>query len=330
MQWDYGFDFGADAVRLVTAGSDEIRIEAAYAAYRFDGTLPFAWGDRAYAFVGRQTPGLELRRPMLAGKPVDLTLMSHWVGRMLSGGPFKRRRVLMTVSPELSSGAADSLLDALTDVDTDQLGLVRSGVVAALGCCSDLDGSRFVMDIGASHMTFSALFDGRCVSTVSSPTGMDRADEAIIEQTRLSENVIISPRTARMLKHFAYSGGENEIFCSVFDPVQRLPREMKLSAEIAQDALSETVSCILDTIRRGIAALTGSMSADLIQSGLILCGGGSQIGGIGRMLREELGIPVTIGEQPKEAAARGLKKMIEQKESCDPLIFRKKDAGVRI
>ena len=329
MQWDYAIDFGTDAVRVLTAGESDIRVEAACAAFRGDAGQPFAWGDRAYAFVGREAPDMKIRLCMRSGLCLDLPLLNEWVGRLLSAGSRKRRNVLMTLSPQTADSTAEAIMSTLTDVNVDVLGLVPSDLAVGLGAEDGGEDGRFVLDIGASQISFSAQYGGRRVAYLCQPEGMDRVDEAVIQLARRRLGLCISPRTARLLKHSAFSRGEEALSCAVFDPTTRLPREEKIPLEIAQDAMEETVSRILSVLRRGIDRLSGDLTGLLMEKGLILCGGGSRIGGMDKLLSGEVGVPVRLSGQPREAAVLGLRCIMKKPELAF-MIEKTKDAGVRL
>ena len=335
MQWYYGFDFGADTVRMVTALTDEIRVEAAWAAFRRDADAPFAWGDRAYSYLGRQSAGITLRQAMRAGIPTDPKLLGKWMSRLVLSDEKRvlaRRRALALVSPSISEGMGETLMSAALDAGMDVMGIAASDTAAALGCGLDVMGPEgcFLLDIGAEHMSFSAMAGGRRVLSRRIGYGMARADEAIREAVRQKEGVIVSERVARILKHAAFQDADRELTLPVFDPVSRLPKYMLLKPALAQDSLNEVVAGILEMCFGAVNALTPSLAEDLEKNGLTLTGGGSLLGGLAECLQSALGVPVKAADDPQEAAARGLKMILDDSELYSPLINDWREAGLRL
>ena len=335
MQWYYGFDFGAETVRMVTALTDEIRVEAAWAAFRRDADAPFAWGDRAYTYLGRQTAGVTLRQAMRAGLPTDPKLLGKWMSRLVLSDEKRvlaRRRALALVSPDISEGMGETLMTAALDAGMDVMGIAASDMAAALGCGLDVMGPEgcFLLDIGAEHMLFSAMAGGRRVLCKSVGYGMARADDAIKEAVRQKDGVIVSGRIARTLKHAAFQDADRELTLPVFDPVSRLPKYMPIKPGIAQDSLSEIVAGMLEMCQSAAAALTPSLAGDLSRNGLTLTGGGSLLGGLAECLSAALEVPVKAADDPLEAAARGLKMILDDSELYSPLVSDWREAGLRL
>ncbi|MBR4234588.1 MAG: rod shape-determining protein [Clostridia bacterium] len=332
MQWDYGFDFGADSVKYVCG--TEIKNEAAYAAYRPGADMPFARGDRAFAFVGRESRLVKLRQPMRGGVPVDVPLLSKWAGALAGSGKkgLKRRRALFAVSPELSESACDSLLNALIETDIDTAGLVRADTAAALGAGIDINAGEgtFVMDIGASHITFSVFAGGRCVLTRTSPGGMQAADAHIAKLVRTRFGLMISPRSARRLKLSAFSAKTDTYTCEVFDPAAGLPRTAEISVSVAEDGLSGCINAAVSLAAGAAGDLSGALAGDLLKNGIMLTGGGALIRGLTKRLNDETGVPAHVCEAPQEAVVRGLAVIINDTERFASAVTDWREAGVRI
>ena len=334
MQWYYGFDFGSDSVRTVDA-SGKIGSEAAWAATRGDEANPFAWGDRAYAFLGRENKNVRLERCMRGGVPENPELMRKWVLRALSGADrsvLRRRRALIAVSREVAPGVREHMINTVLSEGMDMVGVVCMDMLHALGCELDVMGDRgvFSLDMGASRMTFSVIAGGRCLRTRTLPYGMDRADENIMDRVREAEGVIVSRRVARLLKHSAFSGMGREVKLPVFDPYTRLPKFMQLDPEIAQSSLNEIVSGVLELCKSAIGGLSPELNEDLEAGGIVLSGGGSLLGGLDVCLSEELKLPVSVAEDPVNAAARGLKLILKQPELFSPLIVDWREGALRL
>ena len=334
MQWYYGFDFGADTVRMADTG-DEIKQEAAWAAFRGEEKAPFAWGDRAYGFLGRESGDVHLKQCMRGGVPLDPFLMRRWVVHMLGAADrslLRRRRALIALSPLVGEEMREQLIETVLGDSMDMVGIVPMDIASALGAECDVMGDHgcFVLDMGADRMMFSVLAGGRRVRVRSLPYGMDRADEAVIDRVRREQGLVISRRVARLLKHSAFSEGGRRSRLPVFDPQTRLPRYEQLDPALAQDSLNEIVAGVLELCKSAISGLSPELNDDLERYGIVLTGGGSLLSGMDVCLRDELRLPVVTAREPREAVWRGLKIILSEPELFSPLIIDWREGALRL
>ena len=162
MQWYYGFDFGSDSVRTVDA-SGEIGSEAAWAATRGDEANPFAWGDRAYAFLGRENKNVRLERCMRGGVPENPELMRKWVRRALSGADrsvLRRRRALIAVSREVAPGVREHMINTVLSEGMDMVGVVCMDILV-----TDLHKSIIDFSIGPGSFSFLLNKQGAIIAS---------------------------------------------------------------------------------------------------------------------------------------------------------------------
>ena len=334
MQWYYGFDFGADTLRMADP-SGELRQEAAWAVFRAGESAPFAWGDRAYTFLGRETPAIRLEQCMRGGMPLDAELMRCWVLHMMGTGDrslLRRRRALIALSPLVPDSVREYTINTVLGDSMDMVGVVPMDMAAGLGAGLDIMGESgcFLLDIGAAQMTFSVLAGGRRIRVRSLPYGMDRADEQIIDRVQSEKGLIITRRVARLLKHSAFSDSAKAAMLPVFDPYTRLPRYEQLDPAMAQDSLNEIVAGILDLCKGAMSGLSPELNEDAARFGLILTGGGSLLSGLDVCLKNELLFPVYTAQEPREAVWRGLKRILEEPELYSPLIIDWREGSLRL
>ncbi len=318
MHWDIAFDIGSDCLRMLRRGSVEILTEAALVAYRRGQDAPFAWGDKAFAFVGREAPGMSIKSCVSGGIPEDIPLYTAWIRRETGvtdkNYMMKRRRVLLTVSPSLDEARGETLMTSIVDDGIETVGLVASDFAAALGAGIDVTApeSCFILDIGASAITWSAIALGQRVKLRTLPFGMKRADRAIEEAVRTREAVIIGKRTARLLKQSAFSDSDSAFLVAGLDPATRLPVKKKVHTEILSDALSDIIADIARLCRDAMSDLPVGMAEDIMKNGLTVTGGGSSLGGLIPCLRSTLGIPVIRSAAAGDSAILGLNKIMEE------------------
>jgi len=325
MQWDYGFDFGADTVKCAFADDSALRVESAYAAFRISQELPFAWGDRAYPFWGRETPAVKVKTCFSGGRAMDVKLTAEWMCRVMSLGEkrvIRRRRALIAVSPFMSEAEEDLLLLECANAGMDVCGTVHADMAAALGAGIDIPNgdSAFILDIGASQIGWYVLAGGRRVQADSLPYGFDMADKDITNAVRLKHNLSIGPRAARIIKHSAFSSPNGKVNVAAFDPVARLPRYADIGTDIAAEGLNNTLCGILTLIKTNIARLPAGLAQDIQDKGITLVGGGSNLGGLDKLFEEELTLPAAAAQDCESCTAKGLKLFMDDPERCTCLL----------
>lgn len=332
MQWDYGFDFGAESVRCVFAGTGDMYIESACAAFRGNEESPFACGDRAYPYWGRETAGVRLAVCFDAGRARDIPLTADWMCRvmdMTDRRVLRRRRALAAVSPLMSDSEAELLERECVNAGMDACGTVHADMAAALGADIDVPGgeSAFLLDVGASQIGWYVLSGARRVSASSLPFGLSSAEAVITDMVRQKEGLIIGPRAARLMKHSAFSAEDGEVEVAVFDPVKRLPRTEKLGTEPAARAVGTVINAALTLTEAGISSLPTGLAQDIQEKGITLVGGGANLYGLDGWLSEELKLPVNSVANPENCVAAGLKRYIDDPDRCACLLRDWRKAG---
>ena len=139
-------------------------------------------------------------------------------------------------------------------------------------------------------------------------------DEAIISYIKRKYNLLIGERTAEMIKielGNAWPAGETRTMeVKGRDLVEGIPKTLTINDEEIREALAETVNTIVDAVRTALERTPPELSADIIDKGIVLAGGGSLLHNLDQRLREETSIPVTHCDDPVSAVVRGTGKML--------------------
>jgi len=139
--------------------------------------------------------------------------------------------------------------------------------------------------------------------------GGDAMDECIVQYMRRVYNLMIGERTAEEIKitiGSAYPlGEERTLEVKGRDLVAGLPKTLTVTSEEIRDALQEPVSAIVDAVRITLEKCPPELSADLVDRGLVMAGGGSMLRGLDRLIASQTGLPVTLADDPLSAVAEG-------------------------
>ena len=191
-------------------------------------------------------------------------------------------------------------------------------MAAAIGAGLPVDepGGNMIVDIGGGTTEVAVISLGGIVTCKTVRVGGDEMDEAIIEHLKRSYNLMIGERTAEDIKLKIGSAFplEEEMTLEVKgrDLVAGLPKTMTISSEEVRDSLSETINAIIDTIKLTLERTPPELSADIVDRGIVLAGGGALLRGIDKLIAQETALPVTIAEDPLTAIVMGTGKIVEE------------------
>ena len=335
MQWNYGFDFGSEALRMVSVGRKGIYSEPQCAAIRQGEELPFAWGDRAFEMLARPVPGVKVQRAMSGGLPEDTGMVASWVKRIVSAGEKRvliRRHVLLGVSPGIGRYAAQELLGGLITQGIDSAGLIALDACALIGAGVDIGRSegRFLLDIGSSAVSLSAFAYGKRALFFRMPYGIGSVDDNIVGEIRQKEGVIISGSVARVLKHGAFSPELDKMALPAFNPASMLPEHRCFDASYARDCVNRFIAEIIRFCRQSTQDLSPQLAEDYLKNGVVITGGGANIDGMAAGMSAALGVPAFCAEEPENSAARGLKLLLQDEDKAAALVTSAKEAEERL
>jgi rod shape-determining protein MreB len=204
-----------------------------------------------------------------------------------------------------------------------QASLIEEPLAAALGAGLDitLPTGHMVVDIGGGTTDIAVLSLGGVVRSESIRIGGDKFDEAIVRYVKLKHNLLIGERTAEEIKIQVGSAGcdsRNETMeVRGRDLMLGLPKNVTITSEETREALAENVTSICDTIRAVLEATPPELSADIIEKGVVMTGGGSMLHGLDKVITARTGVPAYLADDPISCVALGTGKALEHFEMRD-------------
>ena len=199
--------------------------------------------------------------------------------------------------------------------------IIEEPVAAAIGAglpVAEPTGSMIV-DIGGGTTEVAVLSLGGVVLTTSVKTAGDKFDEAITEYMRSTHKLAIGEATAERIKIEIGSacppedGDGKTMHVKGRDLITGLPKELNITERQTSEALAEPVAQIIDTIKRALEKTPPELSADIVERGIMLAGGGSLLGNLDKVLRRATSLPVSIAEDPLLCVVLGTGKALEEK-----------------
>ena len=311
-----GIDLGTSRLRVCIKGRGTAADVATAAAFDGEGQL-CAYGDAAYRMLGKNPPGKDVVTPLSRGVISNfedcVELLSAVLTKIGAKGIITRPKTVISVPygiTEVECNAFENVCVAASG-GRDLYMLVKQPMAAAIGCGADVLGvrGRLICDIGAGKVQTSVIMYKGIAAAGMERIGGDTADDAIVRYVKDSYNITIGKRTAESIKIAAGSAhrlterGEVTV-CGRNILTGQVVRATLYSSEI-REAITPVLDDLTDHIKSVLEKIPPTLSSDVYESGLTLCGGFANLPGLDMFLREKLGMNVNVTKSPELAVIRG-------------------------
>ena len=288
-------------------------------------TQVLAVGNEAKQMLGR-TPGkIQAIRPMKDGVIADFEvaeqMIKSFIKKVHSGRTLSNPQIVICVPTGATNVERRAIRESADAAGARRVFLIEEPVAAAIGAglpVAEPTGSMIV-DIGGGTTEVAVLSLGGVVHATSVKAAGDKFDEAIIEYMRSTHKLAIGETTAERMKKEIGSaappedGDGKSMNVKGRDLITGLPKELSISQRQIAEALAEPVAQIIDTIKRALEQTPAELSADIVERGIMMTGGGSLLGNLDKVLRRATSLPVSIAEDPLLCVVMGTGKALEEK-----------------
>jgi rod shape-determining protein MreB len=318
---DIGIDLGTANTLVFVRGQGIVLNEPSVVAIEVSSKRVLAVGKEAKEMVGR-TPG-EIRaiRPLKDGVIADFEitekLLSNFIRRVVRHRYLMKPRIVISVPSGITEVEKRAVRDSAENAGAREVFLIQEPMAAAIGVGLPvhLPSGSMVIDIGGGTSEIAVIALDGIVNNISIRIGGDEMDEGLMLYLKKNYNLLIGERTAEEIKiaiGSAYPPEEEEsLEIKGRDLVAGIPKTMKISSVQVREALSEPIDAIIEAVRQALEETPPELSADILDKGIVVTGGGALLKGLDKRLREETNLPINIAEDPLTCVVRGTGVVLE-------------------
>lgn len=280
-----------------------------------------AVGAEAKKMLGRTPGSIQAIRPMKDGVIADFNvtekMLKQFIKKVNNSRFAAAPRIVICVPCGSTQVERKAIRDSALAAGASTVNLIEEPMAAAIGAGLPIDEptGSMVVDIGGGTTEVGVISLSGVVYSHSIRVGGDAFDDAIINYVRRNYGMLIGEATAEEIKQSigsAFPGMEvKEIEVKGRNLAEGIPRAFTISSNEVLEALTEPLNQIIQAVKNALEQTPPELGADIADRGLVLTGGGALLKGIDRLLSEETGLPVMIGEDPLTCVARGSGKALD-------------------
>jgi rod shape-determining protein MreB len=322
---DMGIDLGTCNTLVAVRGEGVVLSEPSVVAVKKGTSIVLldgqAVGDMAKDMLGKAPGTIDVVRPMKDGVIADFDVTEAMIGYFIQKIHKRKRgirpRVCISIPSGITAVEKRAVVNSAERAGARKVYLVEEPVAAGIGAgmpLSDPVGSMIV-DIGGGTTEVAVLSLGGLVAKESIRVAGDEFDASIVAHMKKTYNLLIGEQSAERIKKTVGSAYplDEEVTMEVSgrDLSIQMPRRVTITSEEIREALSEPIESIVGAVKSTLERTPPELSADLVDRGLVLAGGGGMLRNLDKALYSELGIPVSIADDPLTCVARGTGVILE-------------------
>ena len=319
---DIGIDLGTANTLVYVRDHGIVLREPSVVAIQAGTSHVLAVGEEAKRMLGRTPGNIQAIRPMKDGVIADFeiteAMLRYFISKVHNRRAGIKPRVIVAVPSGITEVEKRAVKDSATHAGARDVYLIEEPMAAAIGVGLPVQepAGNMIVDIGGGTTEVAIISLAGIVLSRSVRVAGDELDEAIIQYMKRAYNLEIGPRMAEDIKVKVGSGYplEQELTMEVKgrDLIAGLPKTLTVTSEEIRESLQEPISTIVDSVRITLERCPPELSADLVDRGLVLAGGGALLRGFDKLLSEETGLPVHVAEDPLSAVAEGTGKCLNE------------------
>lgn len=322
---DLAIDLGTANTLIYVKGRGIVSCEPSVVAVQKDargGRRVLAVGKDAKEMLGRTPGSIVAIRPMKDGVIADFeiteAMLRYFITKAHNRKALVRPRIIICVPFGITEVEKRAVRESAESAGAREVYLIEEPMAAAIGSGLPVTepSGNMIVDIGGGTTEVAVISLAGIVYSKSVRVGGDKMDEAIIQHMKRKYNLLIGERTAELIKcniGTAYPT-DNVMTMEVKgrDLVAGVPKTVTINSDEVRESMSDPISQIVDAVRQALESTPPELSADIVDKGIVLAGGGALLRNIDLLLREETGLPVMICDDPISAVVLGSGKALDE------------------
>ncbi len=317
-----GIDLGTANVLIYTKEKGIVLNEPAVVAINQGTNEVLAVGQEAHNMVGRTPGNIVAIRPLKDGVIADFdmteAMLSHFLDRLDVKGFFSKPEVLICCPTNITSVEQKAIRQAAEKSGANRVFLEEEPKVAAVGAGMEIfePSGNMIIDIGGGTTDVAVLSMGDVVTSQSLKVAGDKFDTDITTYIKDQYKLLIGERTAEQIKTTIGTVRPDQFNETIDirgrDMVSGLPETIEVTSQEVADALQESIELIVQSAKSVLEQTPPELSADIIDRGVFLTGGGALLNGLDQLMSDALQVPVFVAEEPLDCVVRGTGTLISK------------------
>jgi rod shape-determining protein MreB len=318
---DIGIDLGTANTLVFVRNQGIVLNEPSVVSIEKSTGKILAIGSAAKEMIGRTPGGIEAIRPLKDGVIADFEmsekLISDFIRRVVKHKYLMKPRIVISVPSGITEVEKRAVRDSAENAGAREVYLIQEPMAAAIGVGLQVDQPTGIMiiDIGGGTTEIAVIALNGIVNDTSIRVAGDEFNDAIISYLKKNYNLLIGELSAEEIKIKIGSAHplEKELSMEVKgrDLVAGVPKNLTISSVQIREALSETLDIVIEAVRSALEHTPEQLSADILERGIILTGGGALLRGLDKRFRQETLLPVNIADDPLTCVVRGTGAVLE-------------------
>ncbi len=293
-----------------------------------------AVGAEAKQMLGKTPGNIVAIRPMRDGVIADFTIteamLKYFINKIHNRSYLVRSRLIISVPAGITNVERKAVREAAENAGVRQVWLIEQPMAAAIGAGLPVREARgnMIVDIGGGTSDVAVVSMSGMVTNVTLKLAGDKLDEAIINYVRRNHNMMIGERTAEQIKiklgsvHPPISlEDEPKMDMKGRDLISGVPKSIELTSPEVREALADCARGILEAVKATLEKTPPELAGDISERGVVLAGGGAYLRGLDCLIRDEVGIPVFVADEPLLAVVRGAGMVLEDIEGYRSILM---------
>lgn len=312
---DIGIDLGTTNVLIYISGKGVVLDEPSILTVDTDTKKVLAVGQEAKEMLGRTPDKIKVVRPMKDGVIADFELteimLNTFIKKVKGKNLLRRPRILICCPTNITQVEKNAIREAAERTGARKVYIEEEPKVAAVGAGMDISKptANMIVDIGGGTTDIAVLSMNNIVSSTSIRIAGNKLDEDIIKYIKSKHRILVGEKTAERIKidfaNIYKTSKKQKLEVKGRNVDTGLPDSIEITEEDTKNALKESVDKIIKAVKEVLEDTPPELSADIVDRGLIITGGGSSLKGFRDLLQDELKIPILTAKDPLRCVVEG-------------------------